>query len=604
MNNLLHNKQKMIIIDAPVNSRYCSEFMTELPKGIVDKHETGVGLSAMALEDSYPYILAVPTIEIIRNKVAQYPNERRDEKIFGFYGSINPKELLSYIKETKIPKIMVTYDSFHKVSGLIKSTRDNYRVLVDEFSDLLDAYSYRDKAIDHLLNALKDFDYVSYISATPIKSEYYPEALKGLDEYQINWGEYTKVKVERKKTNKPYQLACNIIESYKAASDEGVLMPNGLYSNSAYFFVNSVNSIVNIIDAASLTPSEVRVICANNKPNESKLDLFKIETALSPEKKFNFITSTAFKGCDFYSETGVVYIVSNTQNKNTLISIDTDIRQIAGRIRTLSNPFRTEIYHIFNTDVSLLSQEEFNELIQTKVDQTNNLLSLYHKGNESEQKAFLIDWENKTKYGYSDDNYISKNQKGELEFNHYMMLNDKRRWEVSSNVYRDGLSVRGAYIEAGFELSNDQDFVNIQNENSFINKITNNSFKSNCITYIENEYERTYLGNRFPLIKESFTKLGADRIRALSYSPEKLMNELKFKNVDIQECIKSEVSRLIVPNQIYTFNELKSIINDIYSRLNINKKGKATDLLQYCESKTKSLRLDGKIVKVVEILSL
>lgn len=593
----------MIIIDAPINSRYCSEFMTELPKGIVDKHETGVGASVLALEDQHPYIVTVPTIEIIRNKVEQYPNDRRDEKVFGFYGGINPKELLSYISETKTPKIMVTYDSFHRVSELIKSTRDNYRVLVDEFSDLLDAYSYRDKAIDHLLYALNDFEYVTYISATPIKSEYYPECLKGLDEYQINWGEYTKVKVERKKTNKPYQLACNIIEAYKAAGDEGVKMPNGFFSKTAYFFVNSVNSILNIIEAAELRPSEVRVICANNKVNQSKLDLFEIDTALALEKKFNFITSTAFKGCDFYSESGVVYIISNTQNKNTLISIDTDIRQIAGRIRNLSNPFRKEIYHIFNTDVSLLSQVEFDELIRTKVDQTNNLLSLYSKGNESEQRAFMIDWESNTKYGYSDDNYISKNQEGELYFNHYMMLNDRRRWEVSSNVYRDGLSVRGAYIEAGFDISSDQDFVNIQNEDSFIHRLSSNSFKSNCITYIENENERTYLGDRFPLIKESYNRLGAERMKAVNYLPEKLKNELKFKNIDIQQCIKDELKRLLLIGEAYSLSHLKSTINDVYSRLYLSKKGKATDINQYFDTRTKSTRVDGKTIKVMEILN-
>jgi len=589
-----------IIISAPVNSRYISEFMTELPKGIIDKHETGVGASVLALEDSNSYILAVPTIEIIRNKIAQYPNERRDEDIFGFYGGINPKELISYIENTKVPKIMVTYDSFHRVTKLIKD-KENYRVLVDEFSDLLDAYSYRDKAIDHLLEAVKEFDYVTYISATPIKPEYYPESLKGLDEYQINWGQYTKVKVERKKTNKPYQLACNIIEAYKAAGELGIEMPNGLFSKSAYFFVNSVNSIINIIDAANLVPSEVRVICADNKANQSKLDLFKIEKALDPEKKFNFITSTAFKGCDFYSESGVVYIVSNTTNKNTLISIDTDIRQIAGRIRNLDNLFRTEIYHIFNTDASLLSKEEFDELIQTKIDQTNNLLSLYSKGNSAEQTAFLIDWENKTKYGYSDDNYITKDLLGELCFNHYMMLNDKRRWEVSSNVYRDGLSVREAYIDAGFELSNNQEFLNVQ-EDTFINRLTNNSFKANCINYIENQNERLYLGDRFPLIKEAYKKLGAERIKALGYLASKLMNELKFNNTDIQQCIKDELIRLLDTETFYSLAFVKNTFNDIYERLDIAKKGKATDIANYAEVKYKTIRLEGRLIKGVEVL--
>lgn len=593
----------MIIINAPVHSRYCSEFMTELPKGILDKHETGVGCTVLALEDNHPYIITVPTIEIIKNKVEQYPNDRRTENIFGFYGGINPKNLTSYINETKVPKIMVTYDSFHKVAKLLKENKNDYRVVVDEFSDLLDAYSYRDKAIDNLLHTLKEFDYVTYISATPIKPEYYPEALKGLEQYQINWGEYTKVKVERKKTNKPFQLACNIIEAYKAAGDTGVLMPNGYYSKTAYFFVNSVNNILNIIDSADLRPSEVRVICANNKANQSKLDLFKIEKALDPEKKFNFITSSAFKGCDFYSETGVVYIVSNTQNKNTLISIDTDIRQIAGRIRTLTNPFRKEIYHIFNTDASLLSKEDFDELIENKVKHTQDLIDVYYNSNENQRKALKIEWEGNSRYGYSESNYLVNNLNGDVEFNHYMMLNDKRRWEVSSNVYRDGLSVREAYIDAGFDISTNQDFVNIQNEDSFINKITNNSFKSNCVSYIENENERTYLGDRFPLIKESFEILGADKMKALNYIPDKLMNELKFKNVDIQDCIKDELSKVLTVGECYPLADLKNIINDTYISLHLNKKGKAVDITKYGDVNFKTIRLNGKFVKVAEIVS-
>jgi hypothetical protein len=592
-----------IIIDAPANSRYCSEFMSELPHGILNKKETGVGCTVIALEDKHPYIIAVPTVEIIKNKVAQYPNERRSEEVFGVYKGVSQKDIEDYLKRVSIPKIIVTYDSFQRVVDVIIYNASIYRALVDEFSDLLDAYSYRDEAIDRLLGYIKYIDYVTYLSATPIKPEYYPEALKGLDEYEINWGETTKVKVERKKTNKPYQLACNIIEAYKAGGDLGIKMPNGYYSKAAYFFVNSVNSILNIIDAASLTPSEVRVICADNRVNQSKLDLFQIETALAPEKKFNFITSTAFKGCDFYSDTGVVYVVSNTQNKNTLISIDTDIRQIAGRIRTISNPFRKEIYHIFNTDASLLTKAEFEELIKTKTEQTENLLSLYEKGNDAEQKAFLIDWESKARYGYSkQDNYISQTNGRVLYFNHYMVLNDRRRWEVSSNVYCNGLSVRGAYIDAGFDVSVDQDFVKVEEDN-FINKITKNSFKSNCLSYIENKNERVYLGDRFPLIRESFTELGAERMKALNYIPNKLMNELKFKNVDIQRCIKDELIRLISVGESYPLSDLKTILNDIYSRLHISKKGKAVDIASYGEVKFKTIRQEGKFVKVVEIIS-
>lgn len=49
---------------------------------------------------------------------------------------------------------------------------------------------------------------------------------------------------------------------------------------------------------------------------------------------FTFLTSKSFEGVNYFSETGICYVVSSSTNPNTLASIDTDIPQIAGRIRT------------------------------------------------------------------------------------------------------------------------------------------------------------------------------------------------------------------------------------------------------------------------------
>ena len=587
------------IIKAPTDCIYCSEFMTEIPAGIIDKKETGCGLTSLALEDNNPTIIAVPTIEVIKNKVAQYPNSRRQDTVFGYYAEKKISELKSYINNTLVPKIIVTYDSFSKIVEVVDTIK--FRVVVDEFSDLLDAYSYRDKAIDSLLNSVSKFNYVSYISATPIKPEYYPKQLLGLDEYEIDWGSYQQITVTRKKTNKPYLNVCGIIEAYKNAGSQGLLMPNGDYSKTAYFFVNSVNSIVNIIDTARLKPSEVRVICANTKANQSKLDLFKIETALDPEKQFNFITSAAFKGCDFYSETGVIYIVSNVSNSNTLISIDTDIRQIAGRIRNSNNPFNKTIFHIYNTDNSLLDEEEFEKLIQQKINQTNNLLNLYNKGNDVEKQAFLVDYELNNKYSTNESNYLHINEDGELVFNYFRVINDRRRYEVSNNIYRNGCTIRDAYIKANFKLSENQTFELIEND-KFLNKLTTNTFKDYCIEYINNKEARLYISDRYPLIAEAFIKLGADRMKALSYSKTKLVNELKLTRTDIKECIKQEVIRLFEINNIYTATEIKETLSDIYNRLMLKKTAKATDLEDYFILTKKSKRIDNKVIKVIEVV--
>lgn len=589
-------------IQAPVDALYVSDFLDEIPKGIIDKAATGVGMSSIALEDKYPTIIAVPTIEVIKNKTAQYPNNRRSESVFGYYADVKEKNLVEYIKSTTVPKILVTYDSFHKVAKLVDKSL--YRVVVDEFSDLLDAYSYREKAIESLLTTVKDFDYVSYISATPLKEEYYPEALKGLDEYEIIWEGTVKIKVERKKTNKPYKAACNIIDSYKAGGEEGLLMPNGHYSKAAYFFVNSVNSIASILETSELDPNEVRVICAKTEVNQKKLENYTISTALAPEKKFNFITSTAFKGCDFYSDTGVTYIISNTSNSNTLISIDTDVKQIAGRIRNANNPFNNHIYHIYNTDNSLLSAEEFEKLVKKKTKATESTISLFYKGDEEERETYLSNYYLKAKCKFRDDDYTYLTDDNEIIFNHYAVLNDKRRWEVSSNVYKDGVSIRDAYLRSGcFDISTFQDFEKIEDD-GFLNKLTNGSFKEYCLRYINNPEERTYLADRFPIIKEAFSKLGEARMKALSYNASRFLSEMQINSDSTKNYITKELNTVLKVGEEYIASDIKNLLNNTYKKIGISKKAKATDIDTYFETDKRQKRIKGSLKHIVEIKAL
>ena len=589
-------------INALVEDLYVSDFLIEIPNGIVNKAATGVGMSSIALEDNHPTIIAVPTIEVIRNKTAQYPNYRRSESVFGYYAGIKEKNLIEYIKSTTVPKILVTYDSFYKVAKLVDKTQ--YRVVVDEFSDLLDAYSYRDKAIEHLLVAVQEFNYVSYISATPLKEEYYPEALKGLNEYEIVWQGTVKIKVERKKTNKPYKAACNIIDSYKAGGEEGLLMPNGHYSKAAYFFVNSVGSIASILESSELEPDEVRVICANNEVNQKKLENYPISTALAPEKKFNFITSTAFKGCDFYSDSGVTYIISNTSNSNTLISIDTDVKQIAGRIRNSNNPFNNHIYHIYNTDNSLLSAEDFEKLVKKKTKATESTISLFYKGNDEEKETYLENYYLRAKCKFRDDDYTYLTDDHEIIFNHYAVLNDKRRWEVSSNVYRDGVSIREAYIQAGcFDISTYQDFEKIEDD-GFLNKLTNGSFKEYCLRYIHNSEERSYISDRFPVIKEAFSKLGEARMKSLSYNAPRFLSEMQITSDTTKNYIIKELRNLFEVGGEYLAADIKNLLNNTYKKIAIKKKAKATDIDTYFVTDKRQKRVNGTLKNIVEIKAL
>jgi len=201
--------------------------------------------------------------------------------------------------------------------------KDN-RLLIDEYHCLLKAYSYRQKAIDGVLDNFRQFKSFCFMSATPILPSFKPSCLEDVPEIQADWGDsQEKMNVELQQTNKPYSLAANIINAYKR--DGFITSKEGVKSYEAFFFINSVTDIVNILKYCNLSKDDVRIICANTPENHEKLTGYDISNSRSPKKKFNFITSKSFEGADYYSETGLCFVVSSASNPYTLASIDTDI---------------------------------------------------------------------------------------------------------------------------------------------------------------------------------------------------------------------------------------------------------------------------------------
>ena len=257
---------------------------------------------------------------------------------------------------------MCTYD---KVPLLLKYVNGNdYRLLVDEYHNLLKQYMFRSKAINGVLDNFRKFKSFCFMSATSIDSELKPDVLKGIPEYVADWKEEQILSITPLKTNKPYQYVVNFILYYKM---NGFITVNGQISKEAYFFLNSVTEIANIIKRCGLSNKNCRVICANENKNRKKLGDILISNSVSETKQFNFITCKSFEGADFFSESGLCFVVSNVNITHTLASIDIDIPQIAGRIRNKENPFRNTLVHIFNTknDDLFKSYEQVKKCIES-----------------------------------------------------------------------------------------------------------------------------------------------------------------------------------------------------------------------------------------------
>ena len=99
--------QEKIIIPADVKylsekSKINPEYNFKLPSNcIFNKGLVGCGGTSVAIESDEPYIICVPFVTLIENKMKQYPNERYAGEVYGFYSGNNLKrDLIDYINRT------------------------------------------------------------------------------------------------------------------------------------------------------------------------------------------------------------------------------------------------------------------------------------------------------------------------------------------------------------------------------------------------------------------------------------------------------------------------------------------------------------------------
>ena len=179
---------------------YASQELNKIPAGYINKTVCGCGLTTIALENDVNTIIAVPSVELIRNKVAQYPNSRSNNIILGVYGGVDTLDIADYVMNTDVVKIMVTYDSLWKVRHLL----DFSHLVIDESNKLLASSKLKasskstSKQVDvvsqvfEIAKAHKDT--VSFISATPTPLEFMPDWVSTIDQITMEWAGMAKAK--------------------------------------------------------------------------------------------------------------------------------------------------------------------------------------------------------------------------------------------------------------------------------------------------------------------------------------------------------------------------------------------------------------------------
>ena len=569
------------------NARYLGElerFKDGIPFGIVNKTKTDVGGTYVAANCSSNYIIVCPFKDLV-DSIAADKNNRYE--VFKCYGGVREYQFRKYIKNNTTYKIAVTYDSLPKLIGWLSGT-EGWKVLVDEYHLILEDMDFRYDAINGLMEEIQKFRHYSFLSATPIDLDFEIDFLKQLPHYKVQWNGVTKITPIRYKVT---QLTKGLARFIQIFLDEGISLPdiNGNVSKveELYIFINSVTSIKQIADTLKLNPDDVKICCADRIRNNKLLGEYQIESVSSPNKKINFFTKKCFQGCNLFTNNGLIIVASDAYRTQTLVDISTTMEQIAGRIRIndeYQNIFRNVIVHLFSTNKNVMSDEEFEMLMQDKEKEADKLLSGWSKLDKEERQTYI-------KRMNLDTELVSI-------INGKMVYNNLKKQsfiykQALRKTYKDGISIRDSFMQSEkFELTNQNKWKDF---NIKLAKAMTVSYEQLLKDYLDSpseSYEQEY--PEFPLIKRY---LKESEMNTLRWNREKMLKAVEDKK-QVDKVFLAIYQPGFISNQ-----ELKSKLKDEFGRLGIKLSPKAT-LIENCtlyNVEKASRKIDGKTVSGYEL---
>ncbi len=569
------------------NARYLGElerFKDGIPFGIVNKTKTDVGGTYVAANCSSNYIIVCPFKDLV-DSIAADKNNRYE--VFKCYGGVREYQFRKYIKNNTTYKIAVTYDSLPKLIGWLSST-EGWKVLVDEYHLILEDMDFRYDAINGLMEEIQKFRHYSFLSATPIDLDFEIDFLKQLPHYKVQWNGVTKITPIRYKVT---QLTKGLARFIQIFLDEGISVPdiNGNVSKveELYIFINSVTSIKQIADTLKLNPDDVKICCADRIRNNKLLGEYQIESVSSPNKKINFFTKKCFQGCNLFTNNGLIIVASDAYRTQTLVDISTTMEQIAGRIRIndeYQNIFRNVIVHLFSTNKNVISDEEFEMLMQDKEKEADKLLSGWSKLDKEERQTYI-------KRMNLDTELVSI-------INGKMVYNNLKKQsfiykQALRKTYKDGISIRDSFMQSEkFELTNQNKWKDF---NIKLAKAMTVSYEQLLKDYLDSpseSYEQEY--PEFPLIKRY---LKESEMNTLRWNREKMLKAVEDKK-QVDKVFLAIYQPGFISNQ-----DLKSKLKDEFGRLGIKLSPKAT-LIENCtlyNVEKASRKIDGKTVSGYEL---
>jgi len=542
-----------------LNVEYATQALNEIPVGYINKSVCGCGMTSVVLENYDDTILLVPNIELATNKAKQYPNERTSNTLLPVWGDTSAEKIVQYITTTTVIKIVCVYDSLHKVEHLL----DRCSMIIDEAQELLplSRNPERARAISKLFEiASKYKDKVSFISATPTPLNYLPPWVSDIPQITYEWSNSCKVVPIVYQHAQPYRVLRH--EILAPLNENKTVTISGKTFGKVIVFMNTVEQISRIISDVNIEKSKCAIICGDNIRNDLKIKGIPRLKNPSNLPIFTFITASGFKGIDLYDTQAMTIVVSNTQKKWQMVDILTDLKQAVSRQRKKDNPNYGTYIYIFNQTKFTKSEEELIAELDEIRDKISDSVKLWDLANAS---GLLKGWPS--------DNDIQAYTHlidGKLEMNEMAFSAD--RYFI--------LELRKQYVKGFDILGNFEESTNIE-----VHKLPADITYAQMAQYFNNNHRDGTIdwGAYSHKINWIETITNCYKLYGKVWENVTYTNQMIKSSGDPHSQLLTHLKSRLKEGNTYSVKNVKSILNDIYKEIKLNKVANTKDLNTLCK---------------------
>lgn len=270
------------------------------------------------------------------------------------------------------------------------------------------------------------------------------------------------------------------------------------------------------------------------------------------------------------------------------VDITLDLPQILGRQRLLENPWKNRAELYFKTIIkkNIITKEDFENYIKSKLSKTESLLSAYNTAVGSKVKHDLAETYQKVarSYNYKDD-YVAVNTHGGKDLfpvrNELVLISERRAFDIQQIDYSDRFTVFNKLSESGMVNSDIIKFVlSFNSLPTFYDKM-----KALCESSF-NENERMMILEQVPLsYKNMYLKVGPARLKANGYNITSANKEFNDSIINKEIDLGSELIKYFIVGQRYSLVDIKEKLKFIFNSVGYKATPKASILENYFEVK-------------------